>query len=238
MSLESFIGFDSNEPMSESAFEALKERMRQAQAQIAAIKKEENKQKKKEVELIHVLLKFIQSSQKKDLVLLVSRVLEKNLPANFVLAVILLGNRDIQNEVGQFLMLKGPENETENSKSLVFFQEDQTLPLKAKIELDQWLKTLLYQAEESPHKFIKSVYSVEKFKIKNEEDYFSSEVRYKTIKKLQESLIKLISYVTKDFLSQMQINESTERSDQFAEFILAGIVKKTEELLENRNLLS
>lgn len=67
MDLESFIGFDGDEGMSEAAFEKFKERMAKAQAQIAAIKKEEKKQKKKEDELVKILLKFIKTSHKKDL---------------------------------------------------------------------------------------------------------------------------------------------------------------------------
>src|SRR5690606_2201719 len=130
----------------------------------------------------------------KDLVLLVSRVLEKNIPANFVLSIILLGNEDIQREVGQFLMLANANNQDENSNSLVFFQEDQTLPIKAKVELDQWLKTLLYQAEENPHKLVKTAFQIEKIKIE-EDNYFNSEDKFEIKKSIQSSLIKLVSYI-------------------------------------------
>ena len=114
MSLESFIGYESGEPMSSAALEKLREQMKAAAAQIAAIKKEEKRRKKKEEELLKILLKFVKTSHKKDLVLLISRVLEQNLPANFVLAIILLGNEEIQTEIGQFLMLpSGPEQQND-----------------------------------------------------------------------------------------------------------------------------
>ena len=141
MSLESFIGFDAGEGMSEAAFEAFKEKMKAAAAQIAAIKKEEGKQKKKEEELHKILLKFIQNSGKKDLTLLISRALEQNIPANFIMAMILLGNEDIQREVGHFIMLSAAQEEqsesqqqNSNSQALTFFdEEDKTTPLKIKI---------------------------------------------------------------------------------------------------------
>src|SRR3989338_7421407 len=109
MSLESFIGYESGEPMSAASLEKLREKMKAAAAQIAAIKKEEKRRKQKEEELLKILLKFVKTSHKKDLVLLISRVLEQNIPANFILAIILLGNEEIQKEIGQFLLLKGAE---------------------------------------------------------------------------------------------------------------------------------
>ncbi len=217
MSLESFIGLGDNEGMSESAFEAFQEKMKAAAAQIAAIRKEEKKQKKKEDDLLKILLKFIKDSKKTRLVLLISRVLEQNIPANFILTIILLGNEDIQREVGKFLMLEnGGLEEARNEKSLIFFQEDQTLPLKVKIELDNWLKGLLFQAEERPQKLLKTAIDEEGTKV---------------------ALIKLVAFVIKDYLEQKGIEENIDKTDNFAKFILRGILSKTAENLENRQFL-
>jgi len=106
--LEEFHGFDQNDKMDAASFEKFKEKMRRAAAQIKAIKREETKRKKKEEELVKILLRFIKTSDKKDLVLLISRTLERNIPANFILAAVLLGNEDVQKEVGEYLMLKMP----------------------------------------------------------------------------------------------------------------------------------
>lgn len=65
MDLESFGGFDTGEGMDEAAFEAFKEKMKRTAAQIAAIKKEEKKQKKSEQDLTAILLKFVKTSHKK-----------------------------------------------------------------------------------------------------------------------------------------------------------------------------
>lgn len=225
---------DSGESMSESAFEALRERMRAAQAQIAAIKKEEKKQKKTEDDLLKILLKFIKTSQKTDLVLLVSRVLEKNIPANFILAVILLGNEDIQREMGDFLMLGAGENAQDGSqhksvdaeeKALIFFNiKDETLPLKVKIKLDTWIKGLLFQAEEYAQKLLKTAQEVEV-------------IEEKEIKNPEENLVKLLTFIVRDYLGQNEIEEPYEKLYDFSTFVLKGIFSKTEENLENRKFL-
>lgn len=226
MSLESFIGMDAGEGMSEAAFEAFKEKMKKAAAQIAAAQKEEKKQKKKEEELLKILLRFIKKSQKKDLVLLISRVLEQNIPANFVLAVILLGNEEIQREVGDYLMLKGEVDEKDDEKALVFFgQEDETLPLKIKIRLDDWVKDILFQAGEKPQKLLGTAYQIEMIESQKES------------KSIKVALIQLVAFVLREFLEQNEISEPYEKLSKFAKFILRGILTKTQESIDERGLL-
>lgn len=225
MSLESFIGLDSGEGMSESALENLRERMKAAAAQIAALKKEEKKHKKKEDELLSILFKFVKTSQKTDLVLLVSRALEKNIPANFILAVILLGNEDIQKELGDFIILSAGEQPdgadlpeaTASDRALIFFsQHDETLPLKVKIKMDTWIKGLLYQAGERPQKILRTAYPENN---------------------IDESLIKLLAFVIRDYLGQNGLEEAYEKIANFSKFILKGILTKTQENLDNRKFI-
>lgn len=233
MSLESFIGMDSGEPMSAASLEKLRERMKAASAQIKQIKKEEKKQKKKEYDLLKILLKFVKTSHKKDLTLLISRVLEINVPANFVLTIILLGNKEIQEAVGKYLMLSTPTSE---DKSLIFFgQKDETLPLKIKIELDHWVKDLLFQAEEYPQKLIKTAYKIDYIEL--EKEYEFEESKYEEKKSIQPPLIELIAFVVQDFLKQNEISEPNKKIKEFALFILKGILTKTEESYSQRKLL-
>lgn len=247
MSLESFIGFDQAGEGSSAALEALRERMKAAAAAIAAIKKEEGKQKKKEADLAKILLRFVKTSHKKQLVLLISRVLEQNIPANFVLAIVLLGNEDIQAEVGRFLMLEAGrqdsqplltgEHHANAAKALVFFsEEDDTLPLKLKIEIDNWIKNMLSQAEETPQKLLKSAYDIEMIELEKESAF--DEPRYDEKKSIKTVLVQLVAFVLREFLEQNSVSEPYEKLQEFSGFILKGILDKTAESLENRHLLS
>lgn len=247
MSLESFISLDQGEGMSESALEALRERMAAAAAQIAAIKKEERRQKKKEEELLKLLYKFVKTSQKTQLVLLISRALEQNIPANFILGIIILGNPEIKEQLGDYLLLKAathveganqlPGASVNQEKSLIFFSDkDESLPLKVKIEVDQWIKSLLFQAEENPHKLLKTAYKIEIIKLPKEFDF--DEQKYQESKDLQPPLVTLMTYVLRDYLEQNKIYQSYERLLEFCRFLLKGILDKTQENLEGRKLLS
>lgn len=239
MSLESFFGADSGEPMSEASFEKLREQMAAAAAQIQAIKKEEGKQKKKEDDIYKILLQFVQTSQKKDLTTLIARVLEKNLPANFILAIILLGNEEIQHKTGQVLMLNGgvaEDGTIPNEKALIFFtEEDSTIPLKLKIEIDNWIKNMILQAEENPQKLLKTGYEIRMIELEKESVYDDTEYRQEKIP--HEIVVMLITLVLADFLAGYNQAESLKKLQEFCRFIYSGILKRTEENQENMKLL-
>lgn len=261
MPLEEFQGFNQSDKMDQASFEKFKERMARAAAQIQAIRKEEKKRKKKEDELVKILLKFIQNSQKKDLVLLISRTLEKNIPANFILAVVLLGNEEIQKEIGEYLMLPGSQsqaqsqatdrsegqptdfNPTANEKALIFFEGDKTLPLKVRIEVDNWIKGLIYQASESPYKLLATAYDVveekrtEKENEEKSQSVFHSENTKKSKLVVANVLVSLTAHIIYDFLMQNKIEEDIVKLKEFSEFLIDGILNRTREDLDNRKEL-
>lgn len=221
--------------MSEAAFEKLREQMKAAAAQIQAIKKEEKKQKKKEDELIRILLHFIKSSHKTELILLISRVLEQNVPANFILAIVLLGNEEIQRAVGNFLML-GQGESSSDERGLVFFNpEDQSLPLKLKIEIDHWIKNMLDQADENPQKLVKTGYDIKKIELEREFEFDDPE--YRDEKVPSQAIAKLITFILRSFLESHGQQEPYKKLAEFSLFILTGILSKTAESLDKRKLL-
>jgi len=217
MSIESFLGGESSEPMSEGAFEQFRQKMKAAQAQIQAIKKEEKRQKKTEDELLKILFQFVKTSSKKDLVILISRALEANIPASFILAIILLGNEDVQRMLKRVLIKK--EEVKSNSRALIFFNENEkTFSLEVKLMLDVWMKEVLYQAEEYPQKVLKTCIT--------EKDGLDTRV------------VNLASYVIEDYLWQKKIPQGHEKVMKSSEFILNGILEKVRENLENRELIN
>ncbi len=219
MSIESFSGFDANEEMSQASFEAFKEKMKRAAAQIAAIKKEEKKQKQKEDELVKLLLKYIKSSHNKQLVLLISRVLEKNIPASFILIMIYLGDDELQAEVEK-LNLLSPKDPDSNEKNLAFFQEEQTFSLENRLELDRWIKGILNQAGECAPKLLKNAY-----------EYIDDKKITSTV------LVDLFVYVMTNYFEKNKINFNQEGIINFAKLVLKNLLDRTEQEHENRKKL-
>lgn len=230
--LESFLGMDKDEPMSEAAFEAFKQKMQGSGQDLTAWAKGEQRQKAKEDELLKILLKYIKRHDKTSFVLLISRLLEQNVPAGFILAIILLGDKEVQDDLNIKLALPGEvttENNTsnleENTTMLALFGiQDHTMPLKARIEFDYWTKNLLEQASLVPHRIIKTLEEKDENGIPNGKPKLIS--------------IQLMSFVLREFLSRFQIASEFESVQHFALFVLAGIIKQTHKQVDEQNLLN
>jgi hypothetical protein len=139
---EAFSGADAGAEGSDpAAFERFKERMKAASAGLAAAQAGEQKARKKEDELIKILLKFIKSNQKHDQLMLVVRLLEENIPASFIVSLLLISNKTIQEELG--VKLLGNENH--------------------KTPIDAWLSEIAKRADENPDRILETVKDKEGF---------------------------------------------------------------------------
>lgn len=221
--LESFSGFEGGgEGMDTAAFEKFKERMKAAAAQLKALAKGEQKQKQKEDELIKILLKFIKTGQKKDILLLVLRLLEQNVPAGFIVSILLISNRDMQEALGLKMLPAGTEDLSVPGDSDIEtlpdkYLKDSVLPLKIKIVIDIWLQEIAKRAAEHPERVLRTVLD-------------------------EDGLIKLpatqlAAFCLREFLEKEGIEHSYEKLKEFVDLMFEGIMKKTKEQFENRKQL-
>lgn len=220
---ESFSGGnDRSEAMDPAAFERFKERMAAAAAQLKAIQAGEQKQKKKEDELVKILLKFIQTGQKRDLMLLVSRLLEQNIPAAFIVGILLINNPEMQQEIGLKLLPAGDIEEKiavqdQNQTLPDRYMPDQTLPLKIKIAIDAWIQEMIKYAYEKPYRLV--------------------ETGLDTDGLIKLPLLQLTIICLEDFLIQNEVQCDYQTLKSFMSLMLEGIFKKIQEQLKNRKEL-
>lgn len=205
--------------MSEQDFEQFKEHMRAATAQLQALQKSEQKQRKGDQKLVKILLKFLKTSKKTDILLLVSRVLEQNVPANFVLSLIILGNEEMQKDAEMDLKMlpsgkKFDEAEqVEAAKALTFFGTDEkVLSMKAKIEIDNWIKNMYEQAEEKPYKVVRTILD------------FEGNVKL--------IIVQLATFVLRDFLEENSLPAKYERLKEFVGLVLGKMMEDTKDKIQ------
>ncbi|MBT6068489.1 hypothetical protein HOG48_01910 [Candidatus Peregrinibacteria bacterium] len=240
--LESFGGLDGGEGLDPAALERFQEQMRDNAAHIAALQKAQAKQKKQEDKLIKIILKFIQTSSKRDLVILVTQLLEQNVPAGFVLSLIMLGNEDIQEAAGVKLSLpeadmermeameraqKGDSGEEGQERGIILFSENiSVLPLKIRIGIDLWAKNLLAAGMGNPNKVLDSVY------MPGTRGTFTSEDKAP----IKEVVVKTATYVINEFVTENKVEGEYGQIYDFAHFLLKGILEKVEESLHSPEL--
>ena len=215
---EAFSGFESTGEVDSASYEKFKERIKAAAAQIKALKKGEQKQRQKEEKLIQILLKFVKNHQKQDIMLLIARLLEQNVPAAFILSIVLLGNEEMFKDAeGKGLLEAGKKLEEEGTKALSFFDKEKVLPLEVKIKIDSWMKNILAQALDYPHRVLKTVF---------DED-----------ESLILPLVQLAAFILRDFLTSNKQEADYEKLKDFSEFFLSGFIKNVQEQVKSRKEL-
>ena len=237
--LESFGGLDGGEGLDPAALERFQEQMRDNAAHIAALQKAQAAQQKQEDKLVKIILKFIKNSQNKELVALVTQLLADNVPAVFILSIILLGNEDIQEEVEIILAL--PEEDmqrmevadkakkqaqgenTDNPDSggttstLVVFGEDlSVLPLKVRIGIDLWAKNILAAGFSTPHKVLDAVYMPGTRGAAVEGDDIV----------IKDIVVRTAAFVVRQFSHENNVEGESARIYEFCHFLLKGIMEK------------
>lgn len=233
MGLDFFSPSAGGEAYDPAAFERFKEQMKKNAKFVATQQKSEQRQKKKEDALLQILMRFFKSNKKRGLVVLASRLLEQNIPASFILGVILLGNEDLQREVRESApLLESPAGnlvnvsiepisppQTSSSEfSLVAAFSDPSIPLRVKAEIDAWGKNLYEIVSANPFRILETV--------------LDPAGMPKSV------VINCMANVLQDYLFENGlVDYSYETMASFSEFLIHGILKKAKEQVEGQKLV-
>lgn len=234
--LDSFVGVDDADgSVSPDKVREFQERMAKNAKHMAAARKQEGKQKKKEEKLVAVLLKFIRNNKKGDITLLASRCLEQNIPAVFVLSIILLGNPEVQEEVGiQLQLSEGESKDSSGSKpsdkgakslseledkevkgALVTLGPDSALPLKIRIGIDLWAKSIWDAIEPIPERIFKTAIEFQENPKKDPEP--------------KAVLAQLAAFILRDYFELNDFKQEFANTKGFAAFLVKGLLKRLKE---------
>lgn len=166
--VESFGGFESaNQGSTPESFRQFQERMKAASAQIQAIKASEQKQKQSEDKLAQILLDFIKAHQNdsalSEFLEYISTLLALNLPAAFILSLIVLYFEELQAKTGLLVMSVEQTNSPELN-SLQLINPDRTdLPPALKLKVSFWIQEIFKTALLSRAKLLKFTLAQDQF---------------------------------------------------------------------------
>ena len=253
MGLDTFFGMDDADgAMSPDKVREFQERMARNAKHMAAARKKEGKQKKKEEKLVAILLKFIRNNKRGDITLLVVRCLEQNIPAAFVLAIVLLGNKAVQDEVGIQLQLTegkagatGPEGEAEPTETtpsdpeaptslsefegegmknaLTILGEDISLPLQMRIAIDLWSRSMWDAISPIPERILGTATEIS--------DNTDAKPEPKAV------VTQLAAFILRDYFEVNKFEQSFENTKGFAEFLLKGLLKRLKDQSKDQKQL-
>lgn len=228
-------GSEGSEGMSEAAMEAFREQMRSASQQLKALQKGEQKRKKKEEKLAKLLAQFLQrKSGKTDLAFQAAHLLALNIPAAFVLSMLLLGDRESQQELTMAAKEddKGLEVEvlsSDTQQRITLGEEDLALirtedEEKSQAIIDEilvWIDIMYIQARNDVMRMMKNAYDEDQ-KIHDEipqfmttvVTYFMTEngmsVPPENVEKISETMLQKIFTALNENLEKIQALRSKE----------------------------
>jgi hypothetical protein len=214
---EAFSGMDSSqEGFDPAAFERFKERMKAASAGLKAAQAGEQKARKKEDELIKILLRFIKSDKSREVLMLVVRLLEENVPAGFIVSLLLISNRDMQEELGVKLLPQAPGHEIPEDSDIStlpdHYLKESVLPLRIKMAIDAWLNEITRRAAENARRILDTI------------------LDGGGIIKLP--VTQLAVFCLRDFLESEGSPADYDKLKDFMDLMLEGIIKKIREEMD------
>lgn len=198
---------------SAAAIEQMRENMRRATEAIKKIKKDEAKKKKKEMNLVDILIKFLQDNTDRDLLGLVVLLLEQKVPAGFIITLLSLGFEDIErqllleieNQDKDLLAIaagkeQGMQQAIEQQEKRDFDSEN--LPDFVKDRINEWVRLLILSVMEERDDVLGSVFPDGK---------------------LVSSVLTLSARVIQIYCKKVNIDAEIDATKDFSKFIMSGI---------------
>ena len=154
MSLESFFGMEDSESSgSAEASEKFQEQMRKNAAAIKAMTAHQQQQQQQEDKLAKLLIKLLQDKAYADLVFLIIKLLEENVPGAFIVSILTLINSEMEKELIEIMKTQSEANEYEFAP--VF--DSNLLPDNLKKQLHAWGGLVIRAGIMRPGKTLSSV---------------------------------------------------------------------------------
>lgn len=202
---------------SEAGDEQFREEMRQTQAAVKQLQKEEGKAKAQDNNLAGIIVQFLGQPQNTDLFLLISRVVAQNVPSEFILALISLIDEAAHQEVTSYLTagkLTNPIDATAlaiNPKT-----EFSSLPPEHKGVIDAWVKQLNESALHKPHRMLETA------------------IQRRPEPMLSEPLVQLGAFILRRYMEKYRVEYDFDHLRDFFQSVLLEIIKNAEGLLEGQ----
>lgn len=226
---EFFNPSEGGESYDPAAFERFKENLKKSAAAMAAVRKGEQKQKKKEDRLAKILLKFIQSNQQSGVLFLAAKLLEENVPASFILSIVLLGNEgiigELKREIAMEQLAAPHESEPDGAPPVASefsllprFAGASAVPLALKAEIESWGRGMFEAAEGMPFRLLETALDKEG-NIKN-------------------VIIDCAANVLREFVEREMPSMDYETYASFCAFLLRGIMTHIKKQIEDQKKIA
>lgn len=211
MTLESFFGLDTDSSGSAESREKFQEMMRESAKAAKAISGHQAQQKKQEDKLAKILMRYMKDPSKSDIVFLVIKLLQENVPGAFILAVLSIADPEMEKELRTTFeaaaLLEG--------STVATFGGENFIPENIKVELNAWGDSIMKSGMLMPGKTLQSVLTPEQ--------------------KLKSLVLDLLEFSLEEFLERHAIEFSPDRIRQVALLSIQSVLLKLREVSKEKS---
>lgn len=206
--LESFAGAQPGAEKAQETQEQFQERYAQAQTAIQQVKKEEAKKKHQDDSLAQIIVQFLHQENQTAFFLLISRLVSKNIPSDFILSILALIYEPAAEAINHRLSGADKSSLPEKSeKSTALFTP------REKEKIDFWMQGIMNIAELEKKRLCHTALTPEK--------------------EINEGVLRLFALVLRDFLEHMhhegvQLQNLEAFGEAFFQKIAHALAKETE----------
>lgn len=205
---------------SEQSDEQFREEMRQTQAAVKQLQKEEGQAKAQDNNLAGIIVQFLGQPQNTDLFLLISRMVAQNVPSEFILAMISLIDEAAHQEVTSYLTAGKLTNPIESTALTIHPKTEFTsLPPEHKGVIDAWVKQLNESALHKPHRILETL------------------IQRRPTTALAEAPVQLGAFILRRYMEKYQVEYDFDHLRDFFQSVILEIIKNAETLLEGQKQL-
>jgi hypothetical protein len=212
MSLESFFGLDNegSGPGSAEASEKFQEQMRASAGAAKAIAGHQAAQKQQEDKLAKILMRYLKDAGKSDIVFLVIKLLQENVPGAFILAILVLADPETEKE-----LLSGTPMSTDFQAAVESVSSEALITDSLRSTLNVWGEGILKAGLLMPSKTLEGVLTPDQ--------------------KLKSLILDLLEFCLEEFFHRHGIQFSSERTRQFALLAIQAVLLKLKEVSQEKS---
>ncbi len=129
--------------------ERFRDQYRKSQAAIKKIFQQEDKKRKQDFTLAHIIVQFLNDPRFTRFFVLISRIVAKNVPSDILLAILSLIHKESAKAIG--------EKQLVIQKTEMIPQSEELFPDRVKAEINRWTENIVAVAIAEPHKTLETI---------------------------------------------------------------------------------
>lgn len=212
----------------EKSDEQFRDQMKQMQAALAQLQKEEGKAKANDFKLAQILINFLSQPENTDLFLLVSRTVAQNIPSELIMAIVSLIDKKASEEVKLYLQsVEGAHPSAQSGALAVAHQREfQSLSPEQKKEIDAWVHKINEVSLKKPHRILESI-------VVKRRSTDLSQVAH-IIREISPVLVQLAAFILRNYLVSKKVVFDIADLQDFMQAVFVQLVKDLEKLVQEQ----